>query len=257
MLGSRDSLDFGIVSIITPCYNSGSELLRTLESVRNQTYQNYEHIVIDDCSSSAISDELLSIINNDSKIKFIQRSWNAGPAVTRNRGISVAQGRFIAFLDADDTWHPEKLERQLQFMIENNVPLSYTSYEVVDAKGKVLGARVPPRKLSYKDVLKSNQIGCLTAVYDTALLGKVYMPNIAKRQDMGLWLKILKNGEYAQGLVESPLARYRVGVKSVSSNKLSVLKYQWRIYREVEKLPLLKSLNYFRHYAYRGLTRKV
>lgn len=246
-----------LVSIITPCFNPNLELIETIESIQKQTYSNYEHIIIDDCSSTTMPDELLRIIESDPKIKFVQRSWNAGPAVTRNRGIAEAKGNFIAFLDADDVWHADKLELQLQFMLENDVSLSYTSYEVFDTKGKVIGRRTPPPSLTYTDILQSNQIGCLTAMYSVDVLGKVYMPNISKRQDMGLWLKILKTGVVARGYIDKPLARYRVGAKSVSSNKLGVLKYQWRIYREVERLSLRASMKYFGHYAFKGMTRKV
>lgn len=246
-----------LVSIITPCFNPGSELLETIKSVRNQTYQNYEHIIIDDCSFLNHSSELERQIKSDPKIKYIKRSWNGGAAVTRNRGISEAKGSFIAFLDADDIWHSEKLEKQIKFMLDNHVALSYCSYEVFDNNGKVLGLRVPPKELTYFDILKSNQIGCLTAIYSVDLLGKVYMPNIAKRQDMALWLKILKSGVVAKGIVDKPLARYRVGVKSLSSNKFNVLSYQWRIYRDVEKLSFPKSVRYFGCYVYKGLVRKV
>ncbi|CAH7079956.1 putative N-acetylgalactosaminyl-diphosphoundecaprenol glucuronosyltransferase [Vibrio chagasii] len=246
-----------LVSIITPCFNPNLELIETIESVQKQTHSNYEHIIIDDCSTSSIHNDLLKIIEADPKIKLIKRAWNAGPAVTRNRGIAEAKGNFIAFLDADDIWHPNKLELQLQFMQDNDVALSYTSYEVFDAKGKVIGCRTPPLSLTYKDILKSNQVGCLTAMYSVDALGKVFMPNIAKRQDMGLWLKILKMGVVARRAENKPLARYRVGGKSVSSNKLGVLKYQWRIYREVERLSLRASIKYFGHYAFKGMTRKV
>lgn len=244
------------VSIITPCFNSKKELLDTIRSVQDQTFRDYEHIIIDD-SSDKFDMDILSLIESDPRIRFIKRSWNAGPAVTRNRGIEEAKGRFIAFLDADDIWYPEKLEKQIKFMLDNDVALSYTSYDVIDQAGTIIGKRTPPSILNYFDILKSNQIGCLTAVYDTEKLGKVYMPNIAKRQDMGLWLKILKSGVNAIGLVNEPLAQYRIGAQSVSSKKTSVLKYQWRIYREVENLSFLQSLYYFSVYVYRGLTRKV
>lgn len=229
----------------------------TLMSVKSQTYQDYEHLIIDDCSTASFPSGIQDFIENDPKVKLIERSWNGGPAVTRNRGIDAAKGRFIAFLDADDLWHSEKLAVQISFMQEQNLALSYTSYEVIDTRGKVLGTRIPPTEMSYTDILKSNQIGCLTAVYDTHLVGKLFMPNILKRQDMGLWLKITKQGHVAKGLTEKPLARYTIGENTVSSNKLSVLKYQWRMYREVENLSFFRSVNYFRHYAYRGLTRKI
>lgn len=245
-----------LVSVITPCFNSGHEIFKVINSVQNQTYNNIEHIIIDDCSSDVSSDLILEL-KKFSNVKYIRRKWNAGPAVTRNRGIQEANGRFIAFLDADDLWYPKKLEKQIEFMMSNEIALSYTSYDVIDLFDNIIGSRKPPRTLDYYDILKSNQIGCLTAIYDTEILGKVYMPNIAKRQDMGLWLKILKSGVNAVGLVNEPLAQYRIGAQSVSSKKTSVLKYQWRLYREVENLSFFQSMYYFSVYVYRGLTRRV
>ncbi|MHA2939791.1 glycosyltransferase family 2 protein [Vibrio sp. RC27] len=246
-----------LVSIITPCFNPDNNLIQTIRSVQAQTYCNYEHIIIDDHSTKGFSSELLLIVKSDPKIRFIRRAWNAGAAVTRNRGIEEAKGRFIVFLDSDDLWYPEKLEKQIAFMLENDVALSYTAYDVIDQNNAILGQRIPPTVLSYHDILKSNRIGCLTAIYDSEKLGKVYMPNIAKRQDMGLWLKILKSGFVAKGIVDEPLAQYRTGGTSISSNKFSVLKYQWQIYRDIEKLSFLRSSYYFASHVYNGLTRKV
>jgi len=134
----------------------------------------------------------------------------------------LAKGKYIAFLDADDLWNEDKLEKQIEFMESENLSLSlslsYSAYDAIDLDG---------------DLLKSNKIGCLTAIYNKELLGKVFMPNIGKRQDLGLWLEILRDGNVAQGLKFS-LAKYRVGGTSLSSNKLGVLKYQWRLYREVK-----------------------
>ena len=213
------------VSIITPVFNRYDKLIATINSVQKQTFRDYEHIIIDDSSTDPLPNELEELISNDKKITFIKRSWNAGPAVTRNRGIDKAKGRFIAFLDADDLWHPEKLEKQIGFMLKNNFALTYTSFDIIDSNGKKVGKRTAPKKLNYKDILKCNKIGCLTAIYDSNILGKVYMPNIDKRQDMGLWLKILKKTDAAFGITNQSLARYRVGGTSLSSNKLTVLKY--------------------------------
>ena len=246
-----------LVSIITPCFNPGAELVDTIKSVQRQSYKNYEHIIIDDCSTQPFSDELLQVIEQCPRIKLIQRSWNAGPAVTRNRGISEAKGVFIAFLDADDIWHPDKLALQVAFMVDNDLELSYTAYDVMDGRGRVIGQRTPPESLSYKDLLCSNQIGCLTAMYSTVKLGKVYMPNIKMRQDLGLWLSILRNGIVAKGIVDKSLGRYRMGHTSLSSKKRKVIKYQWSVYRDIERLPLIKSIGYFSYYAYRGISRKV
>lgn len=244
------------VSIITPCFNSDAKLIKTIQSVQSQTYQNYEHIIIDDCSTSDLSKDILEIIQNDNKIKYIRRTWNAGAAVTRNRGISEAQGKYIAFLDSDDIWLPEKLEKQIEFMEKNNLALSYTNYSVVNDRGTYLGDRISPKKLSYLDLLRVNRIGCLTAMYNVDICGKQYMPNILKRQDYGLWLQITKKYGDAKGLNET-LAEYTVSKASLSGNKFKVLKYQWRIYREVEKIGLLKSCFYFCNYAVNGLIRKV
>lgn len=244
------------VSIITPVYNNFNLLFDTIRSVQKQTYQDYELLIIDDCSTEEIPQTIINLINSDSRLHLIKRDWNAGPAVTRNRGISMAKGRYIAFLDADDTWHPEKLSIQIRFMKEKNIAVSYTAYSIINESNNLIGKRTPPSKLSYTDILKCNQIGCLTGIYDTKSLGKMFMPNIAKRQDMGLWLQILKKVDNAYGIVNQPLAYYRVGNHSVSSNKLSVLKYQWRIYREVEKLSIVKSAFYFFCYTYNGLKRK-
>ena len=245
------------VTIITPIYNPNEKyLIQVIRSVQRQTYVDYEHLIIDDKSDTALSSDVLSLIESDPKIRLIKRDWNAGPAVTRNRGISEAKGRFIAFLDADDEWQPNKLLTQINFMLDNHVALCYTAYNIVNEQGAFLALRVPPKKLTYHDILKSNRIGCLTAIYDTNMVGKVFMPNIAKRQDMGLWLSILKKVPYAVGLVDEPYADYRIGGQSVSSNKMSVLKYQWRIYREVEKMSLVTSAYYFVHYVFNGLVRK-
>ncbi|QUM87891.1 glycosyltransferase family 2 protein [Moritella sp. 36] len=243
------------VSIITPFYNSKENVLSTIKSVQRQTYTNYEHIIIDDCSPDFDFTFLEHLILDDPRIKLIKRTWNAGPAVTRNRGISEARGKYIAFLDADDLWLEDKLEKQIEFMESEDLSLSYSAYDVIDIDGKSIGFRDVPSSVSYNDLLKSNKIGCLTAIYNKEKLGKVYMPNIGKRQDLGLWLKILRNGTVAKGLNIS-LAQYRVGGLSLSSNKLGVLKYQWRLYREVEKLDFFSSTYYFIHYAINGIMRK-
>lgn len=245
-----------IISIITPSYNSEFKLISNINSIRKQSLSNYEHIIIDDNSLKPIPNEVLSEIQNDPKIKLIKRSWNAGPAVTRNRGISEARGKYIAFLDADDIWLPEKLEKQVAFMEETQCPLSYTHYDVVDENGNYIGSRKSPKELSYEDLIKVNRIGCLTAMYNTEICGKQYMPNILKRQDYGLWLKITKKFGPAQG-VNEVLATYTSSPNSLSGNKLKVLKYQWRLYREIEGLSLIKSLYCLSNHALNGIFRKA
>lgn len=243
------------VSIITPLYNAVHTIEETIKSVQAQTFSDWELLLVDDCSTDATVATVKKLIGSDSRIKLICRKWNAGPAVTRNRGIQEAKGRFIAFLDADDLWHQNKLRIQLDFMKKHGCDLSYTSYQKINQEGEKLGIIHAPSQVSYTDLLKTNSIGCLTAIYDTTKLGKIYMPNISKRQDFGLWLKIMKQSAKALG-IDDILAYYRVGSKdAVSANKVLAAKYQWRIYREIEKLPFFISLYYFIHYAVNGVIR--
>lgn len=243
------------VSIITPLYNSAQFVGDAVASVVAQTFTDWELIVVDDCSSDDSVRLVGSLVAADARIKLIKLAANAGAAVARNTGIGAATGRYIAFLDADDIWCPDKLQRQLDFMRANNCPFVFSVYDKITEDGKVLGRVDVPRQVNYRALLKTNVIGCSTAIYDTAYFGKVEMPLIRKRQDFGLWLRLLKKVDYACGINE-PLAAYRVRKQSVSSNKLSVLSYNWQLYRQVEGLSLLASAYYFSHYAVRGVLRR-
>jgi glycosyltransferase involved in cell wall biosynthesis len=243
-----------LVSIITPSYKSEKFISQTIESVINQTYKSWEMIIIDDCSPDNSNEIIESYYKKDKRIKLLKLKKNSGPAIARNRGIQEAKGRYIAFLDADDLWKHDKLEKQLIFMFENNLAFTYSSYDLIDEKGRFLGTFKTKETISYKSMLKTCSVGCLTAIYDTNVLGKIYMPNIIKRQDYGLWLKILKIVGETKGIKE-PLAFYRIRKNSVSSNKIKAAKYQWKIYRDVENLNLFKSFYYFIHYAYYGLKK--
>jgi len=233
-----------LVSIITPSYKSERFIFKTIDSVLSQTYKNWEMIIVDDVSPDKSNEIIEKYIKQDSRIKLIKLEKNNGPALARNRAIKEANGRYIAFLDADDLWMPEKLEKQLAFMQEKDCALSYTAYETMSEDGRKLNTTInPPKELTYKELLKSNRIGCLTAMYDTEKLGKVYMPLIKKRQDYGLWLRILRGIDIAYGMDEV-LATYRVMSNSVSSNKVDLLKYNYSLFREHEKFSVMKSLYY-------------
>jgi glycosyltransferase involved in cell wall biosynthesis len=243
------------VSIITPSYNSEKFIAQTIESVLNQTYREWEMIIVDDQSTDNSVKLIDSYVQKDTRIKCIVLEENSGPAVARNRAIEEAKGRYIAFLDADDLWMPQKLEKQIAFMQRENIALSYTGYYRFEESAEKLKDEITvPLKVDYHELLKQNIIGCLTAVYDTKLLGKVTMPLIRKRQDFGLWLKILKEVPYAYALQE-PLAYYRIHTDSISSNKIVSSKYNWKLYREVEKLPWYKAVYYFAWYTYRSLLK--
>lgn len=233
-----------LVSIITACYNSEIYISETISSILNQTYQNWELLLIDDCSDDRTVSIIKSFQKSELRIKLFRLSENFGAAVARNTAIKEASGRFIAFLDSDDKWYPAKLEIQITFMLANQYSFSHTSYEIIDEFGITSNEIVKPATiLNYNDMLYSNKIGCLTVIYDQSVLGKVYMPLLRKRQDYALWLKILKRGEKAHGL-PMVLSQYRQTKNSISSNKVNLIRWNWKLLREVEKLSFLKSAYY-------------
>lgn len=224
--------NFGLVSIITSSYNCARFIGKTIESIQAQTYQNWELLITDDYSSDNSCKIISKYIADDSRIKLFRLRTNSGAGIARNNSIKEASGRFIAFCDSDDRWYPEKLEKQLEFMINNDAGLSYTSYDTCDESGNINGFVKCLPKLSYAKIIRDNGIGCLTAIYDTDKVGKRYMPTIRKRQDWCLWIDIIKNNGPALGL-QLPLSLYRVRQGSISSNKLEMLKYNYRVYHEV------------------------
>lgn len=244
-----------LVSIIMPVYNSFRYLAESIQSVLGQSYKNWQLIIVDDCSTDGSCELALEYAKNDSRIKVYKLDKNSGPAVARNFAIEKANGRFISFLDSDDLWKPEFLITSLDLMLEKNIEFCFASYHRCDENlNPLLSDFIVPEKVSYKDILKTNPISCLTAVYDTSRIGKLLMPNIIKRQDYGLWLKILKQTVFAYG-IKKPLAIYRIRKQSVSRNKVKASIYQWRTYRDVEHISLVKSIYYFIHYAYYGFIK--
>ncbi len=240
------------VSIIMASYNSAPFIKDAIASVAGQSFVDWELLVSDDCSSDATVEIVSELARSEPRIRLLKGDRNRGPAAVRNAAIEQAEGRFIAFLDSDDLWKPEKLDRQIAFMRDQDVAFCFTSYDRINEGGRLISTHHVSKPVSYGDLLKSCVIGCLTAIYDSEKLGKMYMPEIRKRQDFGLWLKILKKVDHAVPLEES-LAQYRVRSGSVSANKLVAASYTWSIYRDVEKLDLLQSAYYFSHYAYNGV----
>lgn len=241
-----------LVSIIMPTYNSEATVQESIASVLAQTYENWELIITDDCSTDRTVDILKNI--EDSRIKVLSLSQNSGAGAARNHSISKATGTFIAFLDSDDLWHPEKLAKQIQFMRDNNHSFTFTSYQKIcnGHKAAVVNA---PATTTYNSLLYSNTIGCLTAVYNQEDLGKHYMPLIRKRQDMALWLELLKITPKAYSLAE-PLAYYRTNT-GMTTNKLTVISYQWKFYREIAKLSFTDSLFKMLIYSIRGVIKTI
>lgn len=243
-----------LVSIITPIYNGEKFIEETIISVKKQTYTNWEMIIVDDCSKDNSEKIIKKLAESDERIKYFRLDKNSGVANARNTALKISKGRFAAFLDADDLWLPEKLEKQIDFMLEHNIEISFASYELIDEKGikknKVI--RVP-EKINYEKLLKENVIGCLTVVIDKSKVNFFEMPNI-RHEDYITWLSLLKKGYKAYGIYEV-LALYRKLDTSVSSNKLKSAKWRWDIYRNVEKLSLTQSLYYFLHYSIKGILK--
>ena len=230
-----------LVSIILPLYNSKEYISQTIESIINQSYTNWELIVTDDCSS----DNSYEIVNSytllDERIFLHKLDKNGGAGSARNKSIKNSKGRFIAFCDSDDQWKPNKLETQISFMIKNKYVFTCSAFEVINENGKFIETIYPPKKLTFNKLLKNNYVGCLTAIYDTKYLGKVYMSSIRNRQDWVLWLCILKNIKVAYTINE-PLAIYRKRSGSISSNKIKMIRFHWRVYYEELNFSLIRSL---------------
>ena len=242
-----------LISIVTPSYNSANYIAETIASIQQQTITNWELLIIDDCSQDDTVHIVNRIAETDSRITCYPLLENQGPAHARNRGIEKARGTYLTFIDADDLWFPHFLECSLQKAQKH--PFVFSSYQRLDEELKpYLTDFIVPEKVSYTDVLKSNAISCLTAFIDISQLGKYEMPLIKKRQDMGLWLQYLKKTDYAYGIQE-PLAVYRIRRNSLSRNKKSLLKYQWKLYREIAKLSVFESAYYMFCWAYKGYVK--
>lgn len=248
-----------LVSIVVPVYNCERFINHTIKTVLNQTYQNWELLLVDDCST----DNSVSIINGyvagDNRIKLIKLKENSGAAVARNEGMKNANGKYIAFLDSDDLWNENKLKKQINFMKKNKYVFTYTGYEFADEEGNKLDKIVKvPEQLTYKQALKNTTIFTSTVIFDVQKLGKelIKMPNVRRGQDTATWWKVLKTGIIAYGLNES-LSMYRRSNNTLSSNKVKALKRTWNLYRNVEKLPFFTSLFNFIFYCFNAVKRRI
>ena len=226
-----------------PAYNCADYIAESIRSVQNQSYRNWELIVADDNSTDGTVDAVRSMAADDNRIHLLETDINLGPAAARNRAINAAQGDYIAFLDSDDIWYPDKLSRQISFMEQMEYDFTYTAYEKINERSEKMGIVVSaPKSVNYSSMLyRGDPIGNLTVVYDSTKLGKFYVPDIKKRNDFALWLKMMHDCKCAYGLNEV-LASYRVRAGSISSTRKSeLLKYYWELYRDIERLSNIKS----------------
>lgn len=247
-----------LVSIITPTFNAEKFIPIVYKSLMSQTYVNWEWLVTDDCSTDNTYNILESLAKNDHRIKLSKNIVNSGAAITRNVSLTRATGEFIAFIDSDDVWEPEKLEKQVAFM-GNSIDFSFTAYKIISEDGEDLGKSVDTfhsSPLNYHDMLmKKATLGCSTVMLRRSAIKNYKMPLLRTGQDYAFWLKILKNGINAHPMTEV-LTKYRIVSNSISRNKIKKAKRQWQIYREVESLGVLRSMYCFIFYAWRAVFRK-
>lgn len=231
-----------LVSVITPTHNCGAFIGETIESVQAQDYRNFEMIIVDDASTDNTGEIVESYMSGDSRIKYIPLEVNSGAAVARTAAMEAAEGHYMAFLDSDDLWHPQKLSRQIEWMEQNGYAFSCTEYEQISEEGEPLGKVIKTvDKTDYNRLLLDCPVGNSTVVYDVSKMGKFKVPDIRKRNDDALWLQMLKKEKYIRGMPEV-LMQYRVRKNSLSGNKLSLLKYHWILYRDIEHLSVFRSL---------------
>lgn len=230
-----------LVSIITPTYNSELYISYTIESIQSQSYEYWELLITDDASTDNTVSVIESFTRTDGRIKLFKQRINKGAGIARNNSIKKSNGKYIAFCDSDDLWLPNKLKKQLKFIKNHNLSFTYSSYLTQDENRNRTGSVYAPSNICYREILRNNYIGCLTVLYDVEKLGKVYFPNIRKRQDWVLWINIIERLGIVQGISE-PLAIYTVRKDSISKNKLNLIKYNWNVYHKTLNFSLAKSV---------------
>lgn len=247
------------ISIITPVYNCEKFIKKTIECVLNQIYKNWEWLLIDDCSSDNSANIILEYALKDERIKYFKLDKNSGAAIARNTALEKSTGRFIAYLDSDDLWKKEKLEKQVKFMLDNKIGFSCTDYEKIKEDGTSLNKIIKiPKKVNYNLYLRNTIIQTVGVMIDTKITGKelLKMPNIRRRQDAATWCQLLKNGFDCYEVPEN-LSYYRVVNNSLSSNKLKAVKGTWYLYRNIEKLSIIKSIICFIGYAFNAVKKRI
>lgn len=246
-----------LISIITPAYNAEKFIGSTIESVLSQTYTNWEMLIVDDCSSDGTVKVVEEYCNTDARIKLIKHSENQGVAAARNTALANANGEYIAFLDSDDMWSPQKLDRQYRFMEDNGYVLTYTAYQKYDSeankKGKVISV---PKKMTRNAIFYNTAIACLTVMVNKTQVGDFAMPLLKHSEDQCTWQDILSRGYSAYGLNEN-LALYRVSSGSLTSNKSRAAKSQWKVYRNYYGFSVLKSGVFFFSYAVHAVVKHL
>lgn len=244
-----------LVSVIMPAYNAQATLADSVRSVLEQTYPHFELLIINDCSTDHTSQIMNDLAHEDARIRLIHCEANEGVARARNAGIELAQGQYIAFLDSDDLWLPEKLDKQLELMRTTNKLVCASAYYRFQQSGQWLSTSTPPHDTSYRQLLKGNVIGNLTGLYDCHALGKFYQQPI-RHEDYLMWLEITRKAGTVCAVPES-LAAYRVGHTSLSSNKFKSVQWTWEIYRKHLGLSAPYSAYLMLHYLSKAVLKRL
>lgn len=244
------------VSVLMPVYNAEATLARSVGSVCAQSRGDWELLLIDDGSRDGSAALAARLAEGDPRIRSLVPGGNRGAAAARNAGLAEARGRHIAFLDADDRWHPEKLARQLAFMADSGAALSHTAYLRVDAQDRLIARQRAWPVLDYRAMLGPNRMGCLTVIYDRARLGCQPMPELPLQHDYALWLRLLRLGGPARGLDEA-LAWCRIAPGSLSSDKAAAVRDIWRVWRHEEGLSRAASLGALWRYGTYSLRHRL
>lgn len=254
----RLAMDKDLVSIITPAHNAARFVGDTIASVLAQTYAEWEMLIVDDCSTDDTVAVVRRLIGCEPRIRLTALTQNVGAAAARNVALRQARGRYIAFLDSDDVWVPQKLERQLAFMRAGGHAFTISSYNVMREDGKPIPGYTirAPRRLTYRQYLRNTIIGCLTVVIDRQQTGDFLMPDIRSSHDMALWLLIMRRGFRVYGLPE-PLATYRLVSSSNTAKKWRAAKDVWRVYRDWEHLSLPHAAFCFCGYALNAMRKRM
>ena len=247
-----------LVSIITPNYNCAQYIVDTIKSVQAQSYTNWELLIVDDCSTDDINKVVAPYLEEDSRIRYIVNHLNSGAAISRNRALREARGRWIAFLDSDDLWTPDKLEKQIRFMNENKYKFSYTCYEEMNADGENLETIISgPRRITRSGMYAFCWPGCLTVMYDASAVGLIQIEDIKKNNDYAMWLKVIQKADCY--LLPETLALYRRGrVGSVSTQSIpTLIKWHYKLFREAEKMSVISSIWHTCVNSVCGLYKKI
>lgn len=245
-----------LVSIIMPSYNTARFISESIASVRSQTYSNWELIIVDDCSADH-TDDVVRPFLSDNRIKYLKNEKNSGAAVSRNYALREAKGRWIAFLDSDDLWMPDKLEKQIKFMETNEYHFSYTDYIEIDENSIPNGRRISgPKKISKTGMYNYCWPGCLTVMYDAAYIGLIQIADIKKNNDYAMWLKVCRKAKCF--LLDEHLAGYRKRSGSISNHGyMSLIKWHYRLYREAEQRNAIESAMLTARNLFFGVVKKI